>query len=232
MPRPADVIKYFHEEPALLEPRTPDSDPDARGRAKRSEMPADEEIFQGDPFETKDAYRGYLAGTNHADDRVGLTTLRQPEAYATPVVEALGRDWWGRGRETGTVESVEPDGARRVLRSPGRTSVLVTASTMVDSKAVAAAAERAREQSLSALADLLDDAHVVFFPEPAHDGHDWSLWSATPLRDRLVAALRAHPMSGVRRFAIPYEDARSESKFYFDAWQLTETPLPDYVEEV
>jgi hypothetical protein len=97
---------------------------------------------------------------------------------------------------------------------------------------MAAVAGRARRRALPALRALLDAAHVAFFPEPAHDGHDWSIFSAAPMRDRLVAAFRAHPTDGVRRFVLPYQRARSESKFYFDRWQLTESPLPDYVEEV
>jgi hypothetical protein len=73
----------------------------------------------------------------------------------------------------------------------------------------------------------------VFFPEPAHDGHDWSLFSAAPMRDRFVEALRNHSADETRRFVLPYQRARSESKFYFETWQLTEEgSLPDYVEEV
>jgi hypothetical protein len=52
------------------------------------------------------------------------------------------------------------------------------------------------------------------------------------MRDRLVAALRRHPTDTVRRFVLPYQRARSESKFYFETWQLTASPLPDYIEEV
>lgn len=228
-----DILKYFHQEPVLIEPLTPDADPDARRRADRSPVP-DGRLDNGeDPFDTEEAYRGYLAGTNRAEDRVGLTTLRTPDAYVSPLLDALGQSWWGRAVDTGTGHALDPDEAQRILRRPGRTSVLVTAEAPVAPERLAAVAGEGHRRSLPALRSLLDVAHVVFFPEPAHDGHDWGFFSAHPMRERLVAAFRAHPTDAVRRFVLPHQHARSESKFYFDTWQLTETsPLPDYIEEV
>jgi len=89
-----DILKYFHEEPALLEPVTPDDDPDARRRDDRSELPEGVSVPLEDLLDTRDVYRGYLAGTNHADDRVGLTTLRADNAYVPPLMKALGRSGW------------------------------------------------------------------------------------------------------------------------------------------
>jgi hypothetical protein len=228
-----DTLKYFHQEPVLIEPLTPDADPDARRRADRSPVPDAVLEGGGDPFDTEEAHRGYLAGTNRADDRVGLTTLRSPEAYVDPMLDALGRDWWGRVGAAGAERGLSEATVRRLFRSPGQTAVLVTAPAPVETEGLAAVAKTDPRQALPALQSLLDAAHVVFFPEPAHDGHDWSFFSAHPMRDRLVAAFRAHPTDAVRRFVLPHEHARSESKFYFDTWQLTEpSPLPDYVEEV
>lgn len=228
-----DILKYFHEEPALLEPVTPDHDPDARRREDRSDLPDNVSVSLGELLDTRDAYRGYLAGTNPADDRVGLTSLRVPAAYVDPLVEALGRDWWGRAVEAGGVETLGPEAVRRVLQAPEDTTVLVTADGPVEAEQVAAVAGTERRRALSALRTLLGNAHVVFFPEPAHDGHDWSFFSAQPMQERLVAAFRAHPVEGLRRFVLPYQKARSESKFYFDTWQLTDaSSLPNYIEEV
>lgn len=233
MARAPDVLKYFHEEPALLESLTPDHEPDARRRRERSGLPPAETILDGDPFDTRDAYRGYLAGTNRSDGHVGLTSLQRPEpAYASPIVDALGGRWWGQYQPDGALTTLAPDALRRVLRAPADTAVLVTAPAPVADDRIAAVTAPARARALSALQTLLEAVHVVLFPEPAHDGHDWSLWSQTPLRDRLVAAFRARPEATVRRFVIPYQKARSESKFYFETWQPTEAPLPDYVEEV
>ena len=232
VPPPSDILKYFHEEPALLEPVTPDADPDARRREERSDLPENVSVPLEDLLDTRDAYRGYLAGTNRAEETVGLTALRDPDTFVTPVVKALGQAWWGRCTTDGTVEALDEGKAREVLANPADTAVLVTAEAPVDPERIAAVAGRARRRALPALRALLDVAHVAFFPEPAHDGHDWSFFSAAPMHDRLVAALRAHPTDAARRFVLPYQRARSESKFYFDRWQLTESPLPDYVEEV
>ena len=228
-----DILKYFYEEPAPLEPVTPDADPDARRRSERSAPPDGPSIPLDELFDMREAHRGYLAGTNRPDDRVGVTTLRAPDAFATPLREALGRPWWGRYTTAETSDALSEEAATRILTDPGDTAVLVTADEPVPPERMAAVEGRARRRALPALWSLLDTAHVVFFPEPAHDGHDWSLFSTTPMRDRLVAAFRAHVTDQVRRFVLPYQDARSESKFYFDQWQLTEeSPLPNYVEEV
>jgi hypothetical protein len=229
---PPDILKYFHEEPALLEPVTPDADPDARRRDDRPGLPDDPSALLDDPFDTNDVYRGYLAGTHHADDEVGLTTLHSPEAYVRPLMEALGRSWWGRATTPDTLEPLDADAAQRVLRAPTRTELLVTAEAPVATERITAVAGRAPRRAAEALSTLLDDAHVVFFPEPAHDGYDWSFFSAAPMRERLVTAFRNHPAEGIRRFVLPYQKARSESKFYFDTWQLTASSLPDYIEEV
>lgn len=232
MSAPPDVLKYFHEEPALLEPVTPDADPDARRREDRSDLPDDLAALLDDPFDTHDAYRGYLAGTNHADDEVGLTTLRSPDAYVRPLLDALGCAGWVRCTRSEAVEELSDHAARRVLRDPGNTTLLVTADAPVAAERITAVAGRAPRHAAGALVPLLNDAHVVFFPEPAHNGHDWSFFSASPMRDRLVAAFREHPTDTTRRFVLPYQKARSESKFYFDEWQLETSPLPEYIEEV
>jgi hypothetical protein len=228
-----DILKYFHEEPALVEPLTPDADPDARRQAGRTAQSSDGPSMPIEALlDTQDAYRGYLAGTNRADDRVGLTALRRPEAFVDPVVAALGEDWWGVARPDGSVEAIDREAARASLRDPAETTALVTADAPVEAERITAATGTARRRALPALQDLLRSAAVVFFPEPAHAGTDWSFFSAQPMRDRLVEAFRQHPVDGVRRFVLPYQKARSESKFYFETWQLTEPSLPDYIEEV
>lgn len=242
-----DILKYFYEEPALLEPVTPDAHPDARRRGQR---PAHGPGTSGPsmPIEqllrTDDYYRGYLAGTRtdgepHPDtDRVGLTTLPDPAVFVEPVMDALAQDWWGRvptkgaGDETPGVEDLTEAQAREILAEPGTTDVLVTASAPLDPERVAAVVGTARRHALEPLRDLLDAGAVVFFTEPAHDGHDWSFFSGRPMQERLMNAFRRHPASMLRRFVLPYQKARSESKFYFETWQLKEPSLPDYIEEV
>jgi hypothetical protein len=231
----SDVLKYFYEEPVLIEPVSPDTDPDARRRANRaafSEDASGPSMPLADVLDTREAHRGYLAGTNRADDRVGLTALRTPEVYTAPLLEALGQAWWARARSGGTVEALEEDAVRATLAAPNDTTALVTAAQPVDPERIRSATGTERRRRLAALRDLLQAVHVAFFPEPAHHGHDWSFFSNTPMRDALVRAFRAHPTEDVRRFVLPYQKARSESKFYFETWQLTEPSLPDYIEEV
>ena len=59
-----DIFKYFHEEPALIEPVTPDRDPDARNRQGRAadtrkDSSEDEDLMPlDDLLDTTEAYRG------------------------------------------------------------------------------------------------------------------------------------------------------------------------------
>jgi len=236
-----DILKYFYEEPVLMEPVTPDADPDARRRAERPErgpgasgpsMPIDQLL------QTDDYYRGYLAGTrtdgapDPDTDRVGLTALPDPEVYVTPLLEALGHSWWAVVGAEDDVQEIHRDTAARRFAAPEGTAALITASDALPPERAAAVVGRGRREALAPLRAVLDAGAVVFFPERAHDGFDWSFFGSEPMRDRLVAAFRANPAPGLRRFVLPYQKARSESKFYFETWQLKEPSLPDYIEEV
>jgi hypothetical protein len=230
-----DIIKYFFEEPTLLEALTPDDDPDAREQAHRSSDVVDHPTRQSlkDFLATPDDYhRGYLAGTNRAADRVGLTAIDRPDAFVEPIIHGLGAAWWARADTDGTVDVLDLPEACAVLRDPSGTTVLITADAAVDTDHLAAVAGTPRRHALPALRTVLDAARIAFFPEPAHDGFDWSFFSAEPMRDRLTVAFKQNPAEDVRRFVLPYQKARSESKFYFETWQLSEAPLPDYIEEV
>lgn len=229
-----DIIKYFYEEPALLESLTPDDDPDARRQADRSAHTGsslDRQALE-DFLSTPDYYRGYLAGANRKAERIGLTAIAHPKAFVTPLVEGLGAAWWAAASDDGTATPLDAAAVQAVLRDPADAAVLVTASVPVDPEFVAAVVGARRRYALPALRRLLDAAHVAFFPEPAHDGFDWSFFSAHPLREKLTEAFKQNPVEGVRRFALPYQKARSEHKFYFETWQLNAPPLPDYIEEV
>lgn len=236
-----DILKVFVEEPVALETLTPDADPDARRRQIRAaasgappQMPLEALLA---PARDARHHRAYLAGTRLAPDgtaaRVGLTALADPDAYARPVVEAWGAAWWGRLATDGAAEALDAAAAADVLRAPDGTALLVTAPAPVDAARLRAVTAGPHRYALGALRALLDDdGAVACFPEPAHDGHDWHAFAAAPLRDRLVAALRRHPAADARRFVLPYQKARSESKFYFETWRLAEPTLPAYIEEV
>jgi hypothetical protein len=220
---PTDILKYFHEEPVHLEALSAETDPDARRRAAPA-LPLDALLRPTDYF------RGYLAGSRIADDgdRVGLTAIAHPEAFIAPLLDAFAGLRWTAARRDAEIGDVENPAA--ALRDPSALAVLVGAGSAVDAEDLRAVAEAERRYAIPALRRLLADARVVAFPEPAHDGWDWSLFAPRPLKDRLVAAFRRHPVAGVRRFVLPYRQARSEHKFYFERWTLD--ALPDWVEEI
>lgn len=209
-----EIIKYFYEEPASLETLSPDLDPDARRRTV-PEQPWD--AWSDVPR----YHRGYVAGTDLGTGRVGLTALPHRDAFITPLLDALGSVAWMHHAASGTVEPLGEDAARQILRDPQATTALVCADAPLPEGEVAALAGAARRYALPAVLRLLETPScVVFFPEPAHHGHDWSFFAARPLRDRLVEAFRRHPEAGARRFAVPFRKARSEHTFYFDTYAL------------
>ncbi len=205
------IVKYFHEEPASLEVLTPDLAPDARqGAAPRSL----EAFLQAPRY-----YRGYLAGTDLATGRVGLTAL-PPEAYLPALAAAFTGSCCLRIQD-GVPEPLDAGALKAAWRHPAGTSVLALSDAPIAAEWILAAAGQDRRAHLEALRRLLDVAGVVFFPEPAHHGYDWSLFAARPLRETLEAAFRAHPAAGTRRFVIPFREARSEEKFYFEQYHLS-----------
>lgn len=218
------IVKYFYEEPMPLEALTPDHDPDARGR-RGPTMPLDD-LLQAPTY-----YRGYLAGTDRAADRVGLTTIEPPEAYVPALLAVGGLGDWVQLAD-GRTDRLAIDAVRATLQAPGPTQVLLAGAASVPEAALQTAGSTPRREAIPALKQVLASCRVAFFPEPAHDGFDWSLFATRPMRASLVEALARHPVAGVRRFVLPYQRARSEQKFYFESWQLDAAPLPDYIQEV
>ncbi len=210
-----DVIKYFFEEPASLEPLSPALDPDAR-RTGGPAMTLDA-FLQGPTY-----YRGYLAGTSLPERRVGLTALSSPEAFLEPLLDALRGTTWTHGSTNDEVAPVPLDHVREVLQQPTTTRLLAAGPTTPPSDLLREAAGPEHRYHLPALRALLDRGYDLLLPEPAHHGYDWSLFSASPLRPRLEDAFRRHLHEGVLYYLIPYRAARSEEKFYFDLYD------PDY----
>ena len=213
------IVKYFWEEPVHLEALSAETDPDARRRTAPT-------LSLDEVLNPASYYRGYLAGSY--GERVGLTSLSDPGAFVAPLLDVLGASGWVRASHDGDTD-LEPSPAE-ALRAPDNVAVLAASDSPVDASALGEVAQVERRYGIPALRRLLDAGATILFPEPAHDGWDWSLFSSTPLRNRLVAAFRAHAAPGVRRFVLPYRQARSEHKFYFERWQLD--ALPDWIEEV
>lgn len=213
------IVKYFYEEPVHLEVLSAEADPDARRRAAPSGS-------LDDLLRPASYYRAYLAGSDGA--RTGLTTIEAPAAFVHPLLDVLAGARWTFAEPDGSVET--PADSASLLHHPSVVAALAASAAPVDEAALAEAASTERRYGIPALRNLLDAGATVLFPEPAHDGWDWSVFSASPLRERLVAAFRAHPAPGVRRFVLPFQQARSEHRFYFERWQLGD--LPDWIEEV
>ena len=230
-----DIVKVFIEEPAGLETLVRDDDPDAHRRG--AELGSLEALLAGTTFESAYA-RAYLAGTRlarstdagppGAPSRIGLTALGDAEAFVRPLLAwGAGRSWTHLGRD-GATRGLLPAEAAAHLRQPAATAALAVGD--VDGITLAQAAEGARRDAVPALRMLLDGGAAILLPEPAHDGHDWSLFAQRPLRESLAAAFRSHRAGDARVFFVPYQKARGEHKFYFEQWQLD--ALPDFVEEV
>ena len=213
-----DIVKYFYEEPVHLEALSAEADPDARRRA----APA---LSLDAVLNPTSYYRGYIAGSH--GERVGATALDAPEAFVLPLLHVLGRSGWVRADRENDIDLVD-DPAPRLL-DPVSVTALAVSAAPVNAESLAEVASVERRYGIPALRRLLDAGATVLFPEPAHDGSDWSLFAPEPLHARLVVAFRAHPAEA-RRFVLPYHKARSEHKFYFERWALDD--LPDWIEEL
>lgn len=212
-----DIVKVFFEEPVGLEALAADDDPDARRRA------ADVGSLEALLAPAAPPYaRLYLAGTalGAAPPRVGLTALASVDAWRPALLDWAGsRPWLRVGADAGG--AVGADEAASTLAAPGGALALALGDVPPDALAEAARGEH--RDALPALRRVLDAAPdaAVLFPEPAHDGHDWSVFARAPLREPFVGALRRHPAPpGVRRFVAPYRRARGEHTFYFEQWAL------------
>ncbi|MDX1418981.1 MAG: hypothetical protein R3181_03350 [Rubricoccaceae bacterium] len=216
-----DILKYFYEEPAALYPSAPEAVGDGGLR------PLDA-LLGGARL-----HRGYLAGTRLPDSpeaplRIGATALDAPRIWSLPLASLFEGFVWTRLGADGAVGTPAEDAVEAALRAPAGTAALAVAPAPIAAARLQPAVEGPRREAVASF--LEGEAHALFFPEPAHDGFDWSLFSVAPLRDRFVAALRAHPAPGARRLVLPYQRARGEHRFYFEQWQLD--PLPPFVEEV
>ena len=230
------IVKYFFEEPALLEAVTENADPDARKQAQRSADTA----AQPDPatlralLDPPTAYRGYLAGTDLDADRIGLTALPVMEAIVHALAEVFSHPHGLGVDPEGTLEAdLDMQAVRRRWMQPNGERVVAVSAHPIAPAPLRTVAASGRRQASSALHDLLESGATVFSSEPAHDGFDWSFFSPAPVREALTDALQTHVSTeSTRCFVLPFQKARSESKFYFEQWQLTQASLPSYIQEV
>ncbi len=209
-PDQPDIIKYFHEEPASLETLSADDDPDARKR----ESPLTLEGF----LKSRQYYRGYLAGSSLSEETIGLTSLRRPEILLDILMEIRS----GRPLSIWTAEASEPvRDAALLLDRPEDVLVAVVGDAPLDLSTITALAAEQRRRALGFLQGILNQGMPVLFPEPAHHGYDWSLFSPFPLRPAVERGLARIAAPDLRVFSIPHNRARSEEKFYFEQYDLS-----------
>jgi hypothetical protein len=224
-----DVVKVFVEDPAAL---GGGDAPSGGGGPALSDDDALGAFLSGLQHPASPYARAYLAGTRLVDGgrpRIGLTAIEGWASWTGPLVAwAAGRTWTQLAR-SGRATAVAEHEARDALREPAGTLALALAAGPVPADILATVALGDAADSADALRTLLRSDVAVLLPEPAHDGHDWSLTARSPLRGPLVAAFRAHPAGpDVRRFVVPR--VRGEARFYFEQWALD--ALPAGAEEV
>ncbi|MDT0631269.1 hypothetical protein RQM47_05185 [Rubrivirga sp. S365] len=227
-----DVVKVFVEEPTGLEVVAADADPDAR---RRGAGLGSLDALLGRP--APPYARAYLAGTDlsAAPPRVGLTALAEPSAWLSPLLAWAGDRPWTHLGADGRGGAVSADEAAAALRAPAGALALALGDVPLDALAEAAAGGAGgveRREALHALRRVLAaEGGAALFPEPAHDGWDWSVFARRPLDGPLREAFARHPAPpGVRRFVAPYRRARGEHTFYFEQWALD--PPPEWAEAV
>lgn len=233
IPAAVDLLKVFYEDALALEHLADDADPDARGRDHAAPSGPDGALDYAalEAFLKPGRYaRLYLAGSHRppgGPDRVGLTALEDARLYTAPLLAAFGSEGWQALKAGSSALAPEADPPARLRNASGTAALVVGQADPAD---VAGAAAPDRRRAVPALRRVLDAGAVLLLPEPAHDGHDWTVFAARPLRAPFTAALQSHPAPHARRFVLPYQRARGEHRFYFERWQLE--ALPAWIEEV
>ena len=206
------VIKYFFEEPTLLDfPQT----------ASNSPIDSGERLIE--LMRERNHFRGYLAATDLDNATVGGSSL-EDQAAADILSVVLGGPLWllNKAPLSSSVEfDVLTDHAAvvRSLSTMSSESVVIANFNPESHDVGILVSGGDRKQSFGAIVRLLDLGATVVFPEPAHVGHDWSIFSAEPLSERFKEAMSASP-EDCRCFVVPYVKARGEHKFYFEQYDI------------
>lgn len=201
------VIKYFFEEPTVLD----------LGNGSPGDPPSEEglqALFRGHRH-----YRGYLAATDLDQDLVGGSSLEDQAAARILASVLEGPVWFSNqapGQEEGTLRLLtDPSDILQALSTMSADSVMITGMEPTSETASALTAGGDRKSGIHLIAALLDQGCTLVFPEPAHTGHDWSVFSAQPVAERVGESMARLP-ENTRAFVIPYQKARGEHKFYFE----------------
>lgn len=205
------IIKYFFEEPTLLD------------------FPAEEEGstptrsgLEG-LMRKHRHYRGYLAASDLASNMVGGSAL-EDRAAAEVLARVIGGPIWFSNRMAGQDDiATSLLSSRRdivqALSTMGSDSVIMMDIDPTEKLVKALTDDNDRKVGMRLIAELLDGGCTLIFPEKAHSGNDWSIFSSRPLAERMREAMHELPPD-TRGFVIPYVEARGEHKFYFEQYDL------------
>jgi len=198
------VIKYFFEEPTLLE--DPVDSPGGVASGKRS------------PSKRRH-YRGYLAASDLEAGTMGGSSLEDQAAAKVLARIFTGPIWFSnRAASQPDVSLSLLTDARdivRALSTMGIGSVMMMDVDPTQEVVRALNDDMDHKGGMQMIAQLLDGGCTLIFPERAQMGHDWSVFSQRPIADEMREAMCFLP-EDTRGFVIPYVEARGGDKFYFE----------------
>lgn len=156
-------------------------------------------------------YRGYLTASDLSRGVTGASSMADSGDWMEPLLEALGASeaWAGPGVP-------RPVSLGEALASPDSHPVLAIGTA---SPGELPSLPGELREHYEAIRGLLEQGFILLRAEPAHDGHDWSLFAARPLAEGVTEAFRT-ATPGTARFVIPQRQARGEHKFYFERYDL------------
>lgn len=170
-------------------------------------------------------YRGYLAASDLEGRTIGGSSL-EDQAAAKILAQVIEGPGWYFSKGSGANESIKtqllssPSAILQALATMPAESLLVTNFNPMGHE-LAALVHRSNEKStFGAIVRLLDLGATVILPEPAHIGHDWSVFSTKPLSESFKLASQVLAPEDCRCFVVPYGRAKGEHKFYFEQYDL------------
>lgn len=168
-------------------------------------------------------YRGYLAASDLDNDMVGGSAL-EDNAAAEILSRVIEGPIWFSNRVAGQdVVSLklltEHKAIVQALSTMGGDSIMMMDVEPTEDMVRALTDDNDRKVGMRLIAELLDLGCTLVFPEQAHMGHDWSVFSSHPLADRMRESMADLP-EDTRAFVIPYVEARGEHKFYFEQYDV------------
>lgn len=198
------VIKYFFEEPTQLDvPPAEAGKPSSGHGSKKSHR----------------HFRGYLGATDLGAGTIGASAL-EDHAAARILARVLSGPIWFSNRAAGQTDVslsllTGTENIVRALATMGSESVMLMDVDPSEEMVRTLTDGTDHKVGMRMIAELLDAGCTLVFPEQAHTGHDWSVFSPRPMAEDIQEAMADLPEE-TRGYVIPYVEARGEHKYYFE----------------